>query len=207
MRSQPISKSANFRFSADTVHDGTDTSFLIFNKQCLHLYEIDYSHFKAMNGILNQPIVGRYSEREMDNLTREMVPTASCIWDMVKQFLDGAHIRIPCPKTAALIYKTIAAHVEAHLTAMRTIKMYEAPDPEDFRALTEFAVGIRLNAMRSDDDIDGKRAQGINRQQLPVRASFSRQTVQEDAEKKPDIPRVMQKMDCIDRYLESINGR
>jgi hypothetical protein len=90
---------------------------------------------------------------------------------------------------------------------MRTIKMYEAPDPEDFRALTEFAVGIRLNAMRSDDDIDGKRAQGLNRQQLPVRASFSRQTVQEDAEKKPDIPRVMQKMDCIDRYLESINGR
>lgn len=207
MRSQPISKSANFRFSADTLHDSDDTSFLIFNKQALHLYEVDYSHFKAMNGILNQPIVGRYTEREMDNLSRDMIPTASCIWDMVKLFLDGAHIRIPCPKTAALIYKTIARHVDAHLLAMRTIKMYEAPDPEDFRALTEFAVGIRTNAMRSEHDIDGRQTQGINRTQLPVRASFSRQTVSEELEKKPDIPKVMQKMDCIDRYLESIGGR
>jgi hypothetical protein len=207
MRTQPINKSSNFRFAKASQHSDKDTAYHIFHKDARHSYEIDYAHFRAMNNNLNQPIIGRYSETEMYSMSSSMMPTAGCIWDIVTQFIDGATIRFSNPKTPVLIYRAIVKHIDAHLLAMRTIKMYDSPDPEDFRQMSEFAVAIRPQAMLEDTDIDDKKRQSFSQTYLPVRASFSQRTVAEEQSKAPDVPKVVEKMDCIDKYLESINGR
>lgn len=195
MITQPLNKSSNFRFAKPDAWSTKDTAWHIFHKDAVHVYEIDYAHFKAMNGTMNQPIVGRYNEAEMGELTRQSVPTAGCIWTLVTQYIDGATIRFPSHKTAALIYKAIANHIDAHLVAMRTDKMYESPNADDFRYMTEFAVAIRPQAMLDSPDIDNKAVNHLSRGMLPTRASFSRVTVEEDKVKKPDVPKVTQKMD------------
>lgn len=183
-----------------------DTSDFIFTRAELHEYEIDNAHFKMKNGMANMPsVVITGDESELNWIAGQMIATADCIWDIVVQFINGATIRFPRKETAAKIYKRITAHMDAHLNAMRTNKMYDPPDPEDFRKLAEFALVCRGIAVDVDADIDEYYRKNNMMRNMPVRAQFSYRDVPE-VKKQQLVPKSVLKMDHIERYLEEYHG-
>lgn len=193
-----------FRISEKKV--AHDTADYIFGRFELHEYEIDNAHFKMKNGLGRMPIVVQQGgDNEMRWIANQMIATADNIITICDQFIDGATIRFPRKETAVKIYQRVLQHMDAHLGAMRTDKMYEAPNADDFRQLAEFALMCRSVGVDVDPDIDQRIVKNQMQGFLPVRAQFSRMDLS-DVKKERLVPKSVQRMDIIERFLEERNG-
>lgn len=181
-----------------------DTSDYIFDKNEVHNFAVDTAHFRAKNHSLHRSTVTTDPDAEAW-IAESLVPTYGRIWDIIEYYFEGAVIHFQDKRTAETIYKRILDHFDAHLVAMRTDKMYDAPDVEDFRMMSEFATSIRSLVIDINPNIDVKVQHGGMNKFLPSRPTFSRTVeVKEQAEK--DIPKSMVKMDIIERFMEMRYG-
>lgn len=176
-----------------------DTADYIFSEDERLPFMVSNKNFTARNRGLHRPTVGTHqSQDQMEWFAAQLVPTAGTIWLMVEYFVEGATISFPSKTTAKTIYNRISEHFSAHIRAQRTDKMYVSPDPEDFRAMAEFAMAIRTLAVDADPNIDKPKfsnpADGFR-----VRPTFSKSIIEETA--KP-AAKPLEQMDIIERYLE-----
>lgn len=179
------------------------TAWYIFDKENTYLYEINRANFQAANHMFGMPTVTDGTRADEERISREMVPTSGTIMEMVDRFIEGAQIAIPAQGVAAEIYKRILNHFDHHFVLMKTDRMYEAPNPEDFTHMAEFATQIREWALSQNPDIEKQEQSQSLMRQMPVRASFSQAPV---VEKTREVPKITKAMDNIQRWMESQHG-
>ena len=207
MQSMPIQRSGFHKAPPKKVR-AKSTAYFLFDKDYQVLFNLDHVSFRARNKTLNISIVSDGSDDDMTRLTGEMIPTGGTIMEIVDLFADGASISFATHKVAADVYKRIVDHLEFHLAEMRTNITYVAPDPEDFKNMSEFATVIRPWAKEFNKDIDSMVVSSSMHSAMPVRPSFSfglNQGHQEEGTAPPEAtPKSVTRMDAIERYLESL---
>lgn len=179
------------------------TAWYLFDKENRYLFKVDNLHFRAKNRRMNDPLVSNGSDYDMMRIGNEMIHTAGTIMEMVDYFIDGANIQFHDYKVPEDIYQRIGNHLEAHLEAMRTDIGYRPPAPDDFRHLAEFALAIRTLGENVNKQIDADQDEVRVRKMFPVRARFS--DPDEVEEVKNPVPRPIQQMDAIERFIDMIN--
>lgn len=179
------------------------TAYYIFDKESLFTFSVDAVSFRARNKRLHLPVVSPGGIDDLNRIATEMLHTAGTIWDMVLYFNDGAQLALDSPEDAKTIYRRILNHLDAHLNAMRTDITYTPPNADDFRALAEFATTIRYQAVQADAKIDEVEESGFFAA-LPARPTFSKDDYSGVESDQPKVPKSVEKMDAIERYLETI---
>lgn len=174
------------------------------------LFGLNHSHFMQRARRMRTSLVTDGTVEDMDRINGQQIPTSGTVLEMIELFIEGATISFPEPNIANIAYKRILTHMETHQRAMREDKMYEAPDPELFQHMAEFAMKIRDIAKIADEHLDNPMARKSftrTRQALPRFSDALRATEEKDRQpevKQEDIPAPLRRLDAIERYMELI---
>lgn len=186
------------------------TWYYMSNKLEQLLFGLSNPHFVARAGRMHTSIVTDGTTEDMNRINEQQIPTSGTVVEMIELFIEGATISFPEPRIAKIAYERILAHLDVHIKAAREDKMYEAPDPEFFQYMTEFAMSIRGIAMVADPDIDNPGAKKSFRRThmaLPRFSDAIRQ-MQETEEQAAEevVPAPLRRLDSVERYLRMIGN-
>lgn len=180
------------------------TAYYIFDRDSLYSFSVDAASFRARNNALHLPVVSVGGIEDLTRIAQELIYTAGTIWDMVLYFNDGARLALDSPADAKSIYRRIVEHLEAHLNAMRTDITYTPPNSDDFRMMAEFATTIRYQAVSEDPNLD-ERVDNSFFANMSARPTFSKDDLHDvRSDDTPKVPKSVEKMDAIERFLEMI---
>ena len=190
------------------------TAYHIFDNECQYLFQVNNVHFRMNNITFDLPINYSGERKDLEQVMNMMISTRGTIINMSDYYRDGARLGFEDPKVAAEIYKRILTHLDAHLQAMRSDRMYQAPDDDTLRELAEFATVINYKAREAEPDIDSNEMKSSFLERVgQTRAFISFDKVDTPVPGMtidPSIinqPKSLDKMDAIERYLAIINGR
>ena len=190
-----------------------NTWYFMSSKHELLEFGLDYPHFVARAGRLKTGIISDGSYEDMTRIQEQQIATNGTVLDMIDLFDEGAIITFYNPWMAEQAYKRIMDHLKAHQNAMRSDKMYEAPDVEEFRRFAAFAMAIRHVALKSSPNLDNDRKPKAVHKHLRQVVRFSDALARAKQEANPqeedkfeELPEPVKKLDAIERYLEMINA-
>lgn len=188
------------------------TWYYMSNKLEQLLFGLSHPHFVARAGRMHTSIVSDGTVEDMNRINEQQIPTSGTVLEMIELFVEGATISFPEPKIAKIAYDRILAHLDIHIKAAQQDKMYEAPDPELFQYMTEFAMMIRGIAKIADPDLDNPNAKkSIRRAHMALpRFSDSLRRMEEESReeevKDEEVPAPLRKLDAVERYMRLINN-
>lgn len=128
----------------------TDTAYYLFDKDNQVPYRVSVIHHRAHNAAMDDPMFGQ-SDRDMDEISRQMVYIQTPVIAAVDYFIAGASLDIST-EVAEVMYERIEKHLDAHTKAMRNDASYYIGDTfEVFEQLVEFATALwpRVKELRN----------------------------------------------------------
>lgn len=181
------------------------TAYKLFDPACQHRFRVNNVHFRMANKTHDLPIGTSGTKGDLEQVMISMIPTRGTIIEMSDYYRDGAQLGFDDPKIAGIVYKDILTHLDAHLNAMRTDRLYVVPTDDTLIELAEFATAIHAKAIESDPRLDDALFSSSFIDKLSnSRAfiSFDKEEIVAETVKKA--PKSMDRMNSIEQYLAMI---
>lgn len=180
--------------------ESVSTATLIFDHLYSVEFKVNFSHLRMSNRMDDAPVV--HSGRDdYERIVDDLVSTRGTVMQIVDYYIAGATVQLT-PEVAEMCYTRIENHIGAHIRAMQSSKHYQMPNIEDFRQMTDFAMGIRELAMVANPQLDSHTLK------MNIAKAFTRPTFVRRSERKRDVnevPKPIKSMDFIERFNEMYN--
>lgn len=205
MRPITIFKQKNIN-PAPKPRNKASTAYRLFDIACQHRFKVNNVHFRMANKTHDLPMGTSGEKKDLEQLLVSLIPTRGTIIQMSDYYRDGAQLGFDDPKVASTVYKDILAHLDAHLHAMRTDRLYEVPPDDTLTELAMFATAIYDKACEADPKLQGEVFTSSFIDRLTSSRAFI--TVNKSPAKEVTTPKrppkSMERMDAIEQYLAMI---